>query len=1360
MEGEEPLPDDLRCKRTDGRDWRCKRRVVDGKSFCEAHLYRGQKKRPSSPNPNPNSNSNSDSKPTPRLRIRVRVKPEPVDDAPAPVSVPSSVPVPDHLRCHRNDGRSWRCKRQVVEGQMFCEMHCPQKRPRMLEERENGTGSPSPVPENRRCARNNGKDWRCKREALEGHSFCEIHLNRTKNKDKVKEKRIATPLLENEEPSPFPESLRCTRNDGRDWRCKRRVVDGQNLCEAHFKKLKIKGPCSEDVEKEREKSGPSPKKRRRVFPPVPENLRCTLIDGRGRCQRRSIEGGTLCEVHWKRAEKCQINKKLNVATIKPEPDTEPELEPVSVKEKEKDKQEEKEKEEEEKEKEKVKEKKKEKGKEKKEEKGKEKEKEKENERGTPLVEGEGDDLRCKRTDGRGWRCKMKVLEGKTLCEIHYEQGRLRQMKVTVPESMKIKRGEGGEEKIEKKLKKKRELEVLENTSDKGMKRMKADLIRVFLRREIIERSKKGEKGCESSGEVTRDLPYGLMAIPPAPSTQFLDNAESLGVKVGVQCYKPTVNRRFRSKNIEPPPISSSKVVPYVGNLGKVKNNGRRKCHWCRRTENKTLAKCLSCRKRFFCSDCMKERCSDPQEVKRRCPVCRGSCDCKFCRTTKSKNMGPKEIVKEQYTGSKLQQLQYLINFLLPILVQINQVQGVEMEKEAKFKGQNLSEVEIRQADVGCSDSCCCNNCKSPILDFHRSCPNCSYNLCLSCCREYSQGGSLRGHGNVNIRTKTHRPGLKSCSEKTQNCSSAPSTENADLASSASLAISATCHQISCPPLELGGCDNSILDLRCIFPLNWTKELEISATEMVSECDFLQTRDDSVQCSLCASLSEADKSKELLEASRRKDSEDNFLYCPCASDDHDVVLAHFQRHWQKGHPVKVHKLLRDGSNLSWDPLNMFSCYLEKAIGNCENVKEVENANHSDWYDVEIGIKESFTRSLGKGCTRKRRETLKLKANLSSALSRKLFESHYAGIICALPLQEYTNPRTGLLNLAGKLPEDFPASKIGPHLCISCGSREEIARGELVTNLCYNSYDVVNVLVHADGSHCSTELLSKIKKLMKHSGSNNQEGHCLQSSESEGTRMHSEILLGAGGQDRVLERNSLSQGVTGSCSVAANDPSGANIGDDKSPAKVHGSDTDSDASMVCSGARHSPEKSIDQMSHLDRMEGTSLSDIRHPSNPCGAEWDVFRRQDIPKLLEYIAKHMDEFNYSCDLQKNVVHPIFDGSFYLDATHKLRLKEEFDIEPWTFNQCLGEAVFIPAGCPYQIKNIKSCVSVVVGFVSPESASECIKLMGEIRVLPNDHKANQEKLEVEKMTICSVDEAIKEIYRLKNEVRNHPSLP
>lgn len=33
---------------------------------------------------------------------------------------------------------------------------------------------------------------------------------------------------------------------------------------------------------------------------------------------------------------------------------------------------------------------------------------------------EGDDYRCKRTDGRGWRCKRGVMEGKIFCEIYYE----------------------------------------------------------------------------------------------------------------------------------------------------------------------------------------------------------------------------------------------------------------------------------------------------------------------------------------------------------------------------------------------------------------------------------------------------------------------------------------------------------------------------------------------------------------------------------------------------------------------------------------------------------------------------------------------------------------------------------------------------------------------------------------------------------------------------------------------------------------------------------------------------------------------------------------------------------------------------
>lgn len=80
-------------------------------------------------------------------------------------------------------------------------------------------------------------------------------------------------------------------------------------------------------------------------------------------------------------------------------------------------------------------------------------------------------------------------------------------------------------------------------------------------------------------------------------------------------------------------------------------------------------------------------------------------------------------------------------------------------------------------------------------------------------------------------------------------------------------------------------------------------------------------------------------------------------------------------------------------------------------------------------------------------------------------------------------------------------------------------------------------------------------------------------------------------------------------------------------------------------------------------------------------------------------------------------VAHPIHDQSFYLTSEHKIRLKEEYGellvfyliaqmvmsfltelriyiitlgVEPWTFEQKLGEAVLIPAGCPHQVRNLK----------------------------------------------------------------------
>ncbi|MFS8022300.1 putative transcription factor & chromatin remodeling &Metalloenzymes JmjC family [Helianthus anomalus] len=73
-------------------------------------------------------------------------------------------------------------------------------------------------------------------------------------------------------------------------------------------------------------------------------------------------------------------------------------------------------------------------------------------------------------------------------------------------------------------------------------------------------------------------------------------------------------------------------------------------------------------------------------------------------------------------------------------------------------------------------------------------------------------------------------------------------------------------------------------------------------------------------------------------------------------------------------------------------------------------------------------------------------------------------HYDEFICALPLQEYTNPKTCVLNIAAKLPPNMNKPDLGPKSYIAYGNAQELGSGNYVTYLHCDIADAVNILVH--------------------------------------------------------------------------------------------------------------------------------------------------------------------------------------------------------------------------------------------------------------------------------------------------------
>jgi lysine-specific demethylase 3 len=228
-----------------------------------------------------------------------------------------------------------------------------------------------------------------------------------------------------------------------------------------------------------------------------------------------------------------------------------------------------------------------------------------------------------------------------------------------------------------------------------------------------------------------------------------------------------------------------------------------------------------------------------------------------------------------------------------------------------------------------------DNCNTSIVDFHRSCKNCTYDLCLSCCRELRQGtdpsSGVTSDAVLSLAQLGGQSGLQQRNSHNKAASQGPSNGQNDVLTDSAVPLEDYHIQksrrwklnrnrsIPCPPKRLGGCGSSLLELKCLFKEKFISNLLEKANSVVPELG-------SSRCSCFAESSDMNS-----EASRksacRKNSSDNHLYYPTARDVRDGGLDHFQEHWLKGQPVIVRDVLALSSGLRWEPMVMWRALRE-------------------------------------------------------------------------------------------------------------------------------------------------------------------------------------------------------------------------------------------------------------------------------------------------------------------------------------------------------------------------------------------------------------------------------------------------
>jgi len=63
-------------------------------------------------------------------------------------------------------------------------------------------------------------------------------------------------------------------------------------------------------------------------------------------------------------------------------------------------------------------------------------------------------------------------------------------------------------------------------------------------------------------------------------------------------------------------------------------------------------------------------------------------------------------------------------------------------------------------------------------------------------------------------------------------------------------------------------------------------------------------------------------------------------------------------------------------------------------------------------------------------------------------------------------------------------------------------------------------------------------------------------------------------------------------------------------------------------------------------------------------------------------------------------------------------------------------------------VRNLHNCIKVAGDFVSPESVSQCLRLMSEFRELSDNHSNHEDKLQIKNIIYHSVKDALSVLER------------